>query len=126
MLKLLELRAGAALRVYELELDGRSETGKFMDSLSEQARRRFRNVFRLLAESGRAGQSETGFRRLESIVYEIKEYSSNSRLFCFRWRDCIIVCTHGGKKPAGEAAYRREIDKVLRLYDLCRREGVLP
>ena len=126
MVKLLELKAGAVMRVLELEVDGRSGTRELMDSLPEQTQRRFRVMFRLLAETGRVGQGETGFRRLESVVYEIKEYSSNVRLFCFRWRHCVVVCTHGGKKPAGKAAYRREIDKVLRLYELCRREGVLP
>lgn len=126
MVRLLELKAGAAMRVLELEIDGRSGTREFFESLPWQAQSRFRVMFRLLAESGRVGRQESSFRRLESVVYEIKEHSSNVRLFCFRWGHCVIVCAHGRKKPAGKAAYRSEIDKVLRLYELCRAEGVLP
>lgn len=126
MLKLVLLKEGPALSLYELAVDGRCATEEFLAMLPRQAQRRFRKVFLLLAESGRAGQEDTSFKQLESAVWEIKEHSANVRLFCFKHQHSIVVCTHGTEKPGGPAMYRREIEKVMRLYECCRREGVLP
>lgn len=114
------------MRICALEVDGRCEVQALIESLPKRARNRLRVVFRLLAEQGRAGCDDTSFKQLESVVWEMKEHSASVRLFCFRHEHRLVVCTHGGAKPAGKARYRREIDRVLALYDRCRREGVLP
>jgi hypothetical protein len=126
MVRLRALSEGPALSLFELVIDGRCATEELIASLPRQAQRRFRKIFRLLAESGRAGREDASFKHLESSVWEMKEHSANVRLFCFRHQHRVIVCTHGDSKPGGNARYRREIEKVLRLHERCRIEGVLP
>ncbi|MBN2464613.1 type II toxin-antitoxin system RelE/ParE family toxin [candidate division WOR-3 bacterium] len=126
-LKLVGLEDGpdTKVQVYALKQDERCQTLDFLKSLPRRALKRYRVVFRLIAAQGRAGREETSFKRLESDVWEIKEHSKNVRLFCFRHGTRLVVCTHGGPRPGGKAAYRREIDKVLALYRQCLEEGIL-
>ena len=114
------------MRICVLEVDGRCEVQTLAESLPRRAQKRLDVVFRLLAQKGRAGRDDTAFKQLDSVVWEIKEHSANVRLFCFRHEHRLVVCTHGGTKPAGNARYRREIEKTLKLYERCRKEGVLP
>ena len=125
MLRLEELRSGPALTVCALVVNERNETAEYLDSLSRVARKRLDYVFRRLAEYGPAGFCDATFKRLEGAVYEIKEHLGNTRLFCFMAGRRLIVCTHAGRKPAGRARYRVEMDKVRRMHGLCRTEGVL-
>lgn len=126
MLRLVDLKSGVVMRICALEVDGRCDAQALVESLPRRAQKRLRVVFRLLAEEGRAGRDDTTFKQLESVVWEIKEHSASVRLFCFRYQHRLVVCTHGGKKPAGKARYRRDIEKVLALYRRCGEEGVLP
>jgi len=128
MLRLLLLEAGPVLRVCDLERDGRREVIEFILGLDERAQRRFVKTFRQLAQTGRAGREEQRFKHLEGPVYEMKEHSVNARLFCFRWKTTLVVCTHGMRKPAGRGTrpYQDAIAKVRRLLSECEAAGVLP
>ena len=126
MVRLEELKAGPALVVCALVVNERNETGEYLGSLSLAGRKRVDYVFRRLAEFGRAGFRDETVKRLEGVVWEIKEHQSNTRLFCFTSGHRLIVCTHAARKPAGRARYQVEMDKVQRLYELCLVEGVLP
>lgn len=127
MLKLVPLEIGSVMQVYDLERDGRREAKEFINSLDTPAQSRFVRIFRQLAQTGRAGREEQRFKHLEGPVYEIKEHSVNVRLFCFRWRNATVVCTHGSAKPTGKGTegYRNAINKVKRLLEECRNAGVL-
>ena len=116
------------MQVYDLERDGRREVREFIVGLDEGAQVRFWKTFRQLAQTGRAGREEQRFKHLDGPVYEIKEYSVSARIFCFRWKGCVIVCTHGMQKPAGRGAgqYQEAIRKVKRLLKECEAAGVLP
>lgn len=126
-LKLVGLEGGpnTVVQVCALKLDDRCQTLDFLSSLTPRAQKRYRVVFRLIAMQGRAGREEASFKQLESNVWEIKEHSKNVRLFCFRHKHRLVVCTHGGPKPGGNAAYQREVRKVLDLYKQCLDEGIL-
>jgi hypothetical protein len=127
ILRLVPLEIGPLMQVYDLERDGRRDAREFLDSLDTSAQSRLVKTFRQLAQTGRAGREEQRFKRLEGPVWEIKERSVNVRLFCFRWGNAIIVCTHGLKKPAGRGSevYRNAINKVKRLLEECTNAGVL-
>jgi phage-related protein len=120
-----ELKAGPALVVCALVVNGRNETAEYLTALSPKGRKRLDYVFQRLAELGRAGFRDETFKRLEGVVCEIKEHGTNTRLFCFTSGDRLIVCTHAARKPAGNVRYQAEIDRVRRLYELCQIEGVL-
>jgi hypothetical protein len=128
VLRLVTLEAGPVLSVCAFERDCRSEAMEFITGLDETAQRRFVKTFRQLAQTGRAGREEQRFKHLEGPVYEIKEHSVSARLFCFRWKAALVVCTHGIKKPAGKGTrqYQDAIDKVRRLLGECEAAGVLP
>jgi len=116
------------MQVCDLERDGRREAMDFIESQATPAQSQFIKTFRLLAQTGRAGREEQRFKHLEGPVYEVKEHSVNARLFCFRWKGRVIVCTHGARKPAGKGTrqYQEAIQKVKRLLDECEAAGVLP
>jgi len=122
------LEPGPVLSVCALERDGRREATEFIAGLDEMAQRRFVKTFRQLVQTGRAGREEQRFKHLDGPVYEIKEHSTSARLFCFRWKAALVVCTHGMKKPAGKGTrqYQDAIDKVRRLLAECEAAGVLP
>jgi len=128
MLNLKEVAAGPAMEVCVLEIDGRREALEFVGGLQERAQRRFFVIFRLLAQAGYVGRDEHAFKCLEGPVWEIKEDSANARLFCFRWKGALVVCTHGTAKPAGKgsAQYHEAIRKVRQLLEDCKTAGVLP
>jgi phage-related protein len=128
MLRLVLLEDGPAMQVHDLERNGRREAMDFIESLAAPAQSRFIKTFRQLAQTGRAGREEQRFKHLDGPVYEVKEHSVNARLFCFRWRDRVIVCTHGMRKPAGHGSrqYQEAIEKVKRLLEECEAAGVLP
>jgi len=126
VVRLEELKTGPALVVCALVVNERDETAEYLGSLSPAGRKRLDYVFRRLAELGRVGFRDETLKRLEGVVWEIKEHHTSTRLFCFTSGRRFIVCTHAARKPAGRARYQAEIDKVLRLYDLCLAEGVLP
>ncbi len=128
MLRLALLEAGPVLSVCDLERDGRREAMEFIAGLDATAQRRFVKTFRQLAQTGRAGREEQRFKHLDGPVYEIKEHSVSARLFCFRWKTSLVVCTHGMRKPAGRGTrqYQDAIDKVKRLLCECEAAGVLP
>ena len=128
MLRLVLLEDGPAMQIYDLERDGRREAMDFIESQATPAQSQFVKTFRLLAQTGRAGREEQRFKHLDGPVYEVKEHSVNARLFCFRWKGRVIVCTHGTRKPAGKGTrqYQEAIEKVKRLLDECEAAGVLP
>jgi hypothetical protein len=128
MLRLVLLEDGPAMQVYDLERDGRRETKEFIVGLDERAQLRLVKTFRQLAQTGRAGRDEQRFKHLDGPVYEVKEHSVNARLFCFRWKSRVIICTHGTRKPAGKGTkqYQEAIEKVKRLLEECEAAGVLP
>jgi hypothetical protein len=125
MVRLEELKSGLALTVCALVVNGRSETAEYFNSLSPGGRKRLGYVLGRLAERGLAGFRDETLKRLDSLVYEIKEHRSNTRLFCFRSEARLVVCTHGARKPAGRARYQAEMAKVHRLYEQCLVEGAL-
>jgi putative component of toxin-antitoxin plasmid stabilization module len=124
MLRLIPIRSGSARGVYALERDGRCEAFEFLRGLPERAVCSLDAVFQRLAEVGSAGKGEERFRHLRGTVYELKEHSSGVRLYCFR-HGRFLVCTHGSAKRAGRARLNQEIDKVVRLYELCKTEAIL-
>jgi phage-related protein len=126
MVRLEELKTGPALVVCALVVNDRNETAEYLTALSPVERKRLDYVFQRLSEFGRAGFRDETFKRLEGVVCEIKEHRTNTRLFCFTSGHRLIVCTHAARKPAGNARYQVEMDKVQRLYELCLAEGVLP
>jgi len=125
MMRIEELKAGPTLVICALVVNELSETAEYLNALSPTGRKRLDYVFQRLAELGRAGFRDETFKRLEGAVCEIKEHATNTRLFCFTSGNRLIVCTHAARKPAGNARYRVEIDKVRRLHGLCLTEGVL-
>jgi plasmid stabilization system protein ParE len=128
MLRLVLLEDGPVMQVYDLEHDGRREAMDFIESQAAPAQSQLVKAFRLLAQTGRAGREEQMFKHLEGPVYEIKAHSANVRLYCFRHRHTVVVCTHGSTKPAGKETegYRNAVRKVERLLEECRTAGVLP
>jgi phage-related protein len=124
MLRLIRVRSGSARTVYALEVNGRCETYELLRSLPERAEQRLGYIFERLAETGWAGKGVESVRHLRGPVYELKEHSSNVRLYCF-FHAGRVVCTHGSAKRSGKARLNQEIDKVVRLYDLCVMEDVL-
>jgi len=123
MVKLQVMKAGPIRQVCALVVNDRNETAEYLNALALPARKRLDHVFRRLAETGSVG-GET-FKQLDDIVCEIKEHKSNTRLFGFVSRHCLVVCTHGARKPGGRARYQVEIEKVRRLFKLCLEEGVI-
>jgi phage-related protein len=125
MVRLDLLMTGPVKDIYSLVDHDRSDTNDYLGGLPASAQKKLYYTFSRLTQTGWAGHDESIVRHLDGKVYEIKEHSSNSRLFCFFWGLRIIVCTHAGRKPAGKNRYRIEIAKVERLLDACLREGVL-
>ncbi|HDQ99125.1 MAG TPA: hypothetical protein ENN51_02410 [candidate division WOR-3 bacterium] len=125
MMRLLELESGPALRVCALELDGRCASLEFVRGLPVRAQQGIFATFALLAKCGWRLRNETRFKHLREDVYEIKEYSSNVRLFCFLHAGRLVVCTHGTRKPGGRGRYAREIEKVLRLHRMAEEQAVI-
>jgi len=126
MLSLRLLESGPVRDVYALAVGDRCEVTEFMAELDYRARKRLLYALGRLAQTGWAGQGETVFKRLEAGVYEIKEHVSNSRVFCFLEGRRVVVRTHARPKPAGEARYRAEIDKVKSWRARSIAAGVLP
>lgn len=125
MLSLRELESGRSAKVYALAVDGRCQVVDFLLVLPEQAQRRIMATMAAVADDGWRFRNQTRFKRLKSDVYEIKDISSNVRLFCFMHGGRLVVCTHGEGEPSGTRAYNRAIKKVQRLYKLCIDEGVV-
>lgn len=123
-MKLILVRDGPTRTVLAFERDGRCETQEFLSALPERAVRSLDAVMQRLAEVGRAGKGEERFRHLRGPVYEMKEHSSGVRLYCFL-SGRALVCTHGGPRRAGRARLNLEIEKVMKTYELCAREGLL-
>ena len=125
MVKLIRIRTGLVKSVFALEVNGRCETYELLQSLPGRAERRLDYIFERLAETGWTGKSTENVRCLRRPAYEIKEHSSNFRLYCFFYGSRVVVCTHGGVKRSGKARLNQEIDKVVGLYELCLKEGIL-
>jgi hypothetical protein len=125
MLRLILVRSGSARTVYALEVNGRCETYELLRSLPERAEQRLGYIIGRLAETGWAGKGAEGVRHLRGPVYELKEHSSNVRLYCFFHAGRVIICTHGSVKRSGKARLNQEIDKVVMLYELCKTEDIL-
>lgn len=125
MVKLIPIRTGPAKSVFALELNGRCETYELLRSLPSRAERRIGYIFERLAEVGWIGKSTENVRCLRRPVYEMKEHSSNVRLYCFFHGNRVVVCTHGSVKRSGKARLNQEIDKVVGIYELCLKEGIL-
>ena len=96
-------------------MDGRCVALEFIRGLPVRAQQGIFTTVALLAERGWRLRNEARFKHLREDVYEIKEHSSNVRLFCFLHQGRLVVCTHGTRKPGGRGRYAREIEKVLRL-----------
>ena len=125
MLRLDLLASGATKDVYALVVGSRCETRDFLDSLPVGVLDKVRAVFQRLGDLGCAGYKQNVVRHLQGRVFEIKEQTTNRRLFGFMWGQRMVVCTHADRKPAGKSGYGREIDRVNRLMEMCEQEGVL-
>lgn len=125
MYRLELLVKGSKKEVYALIKDERCEVIDFIKTLPDRACRRINAVLQRMAETGWAGHREEMVKHLTENIYEIKEHSTNSRLFCFFHGPKMIVCTHCRKKPAGKRRYNEEIKKVKSLYQSCKEAGIL-
>jgi hypothetical protein len=124
MVSLVVIRAGSVRTVFALDHDGRCETFEFISALPERAQRSLDALFQRLADAAWAGRNEERFRHLRGPAFEMKEHTSNVRLYCFV-QGRAVICTHGSPKRAGRARVNREIEKVMRLYELCINEGAV-
>ena len=125
MLSLRELESGRSARVCALAIDGRCQVIDFLLGLPERAQQRIVATMAAVADDGWRFRNRTRFKHLRNDIYEIKDISSNVRLFCFMHGGRLVVCTHGESKPSSTKAYNRAIKKVQRLYKLCIDEGVV-
>jgi putative component of toxin-antitoxin plasmid stabilization module len=67
-----------------------------------------------LAERGTAYRNKEQCRPLGDQVFELKT-RGGSRLYFFFDADRIIVCTHGGSKPKGDAGVKQQKEHALRI-----------
>ncbi|MEO0069387.1 MAG: type II toxin-antitoxin system RelE/ParE family toxin [candidate division WOR-3 bacterium] len=116
---------GERKEIYALVINGRCEVLEFIAHLDARARKKLDVTLRRIAELGTAGYGQEVVKHLKGNVFEIKEHSSNCRLFCFFHRERLIVCTHMHRKPEGRARYNEEIRKVERLYQECMEAKIL-
>lgn len=124
MLRAELIKKGAARDIYALHVGNRCDTRDYLSRLERPDFRTLDVTIQRIAETGRAGHGETRFRRLKGTknVYEIKEHGSNTRLFCFRHGQRMVICTHGTAKP-GRKEYKDHIRRVERLYRQWLDEG---
>ena len=123
MLRLDVLVAGPAGSVYALVINERNEVMEYLNELPRVSRKKIVAIMHRLA-AGQSGGGSENFRHLSESVYEFKEHMTNTRLFCFRLKGAMIVCTHARKKP-GKRQLQMEIDKVKALQQRCVSEGIL-
>lgn len=126
MLTLELLLKGRSRDIYALTADNRNATREYVCGLDRSAQRKLFARLQVIADTGWAGHDEQVIRRLKGsrVAHEVKEHSSNTRLFFFLHGRRMVVCTHGGPKP-GRREIKNDIDKVERLHERCLREGVL-
>ena len=125
-MKLELLETGRARDIYTLVIDNRDATRGYIEGLQKDSQRSLAVKLRRIAEFGWAGYDDQVARHLKGsrIACELKEHKSNTRLYFFMHDKRLVVCTHGGPKP-GRRGIADEIAKVERLYEDCRREGLL-
>ena len=119
------MESGVGAVVCALMVDGRCLAVDFIDGLPVRTQRHLMATLAMLADTGWRMRNEARFKHLRGDVYEVKEHSSNVRLFCFLHAGRVVVCTHGRVKPSGNREYNTEIEKVDRLHAQCITERIL-